>query len=365
LEVEMRQPVLPDNFRCQQQDGFFAFLDDVYDNGPQIAMATAGPGMGKSHGVRQYKEDVAKRHRQRQEARRTIALPEVKERFRAEQCLNTAADRAWLQERWIAMGRRERVSEVELLDMLRNRLAELRRDEDADWINNTFTGRPCPEVVIVTPSQTTTESEMLRLLSYEVTGRASNYLTNVFPPRHYLLEAIKRGNGSWLIIVDEAQRLKPGPLSVVREVYDDAGATVVFVGTPDLEVTLAGRGLESLRSRIAYHYRMDALSVEQVCTLLPGWDQRIVRRIYTHTGGVFRRIENLVHLCEQIRDVNEESKVTGEILDDAIQCIPDLLPGDGKRRVAAPATARVELARPARAATPEAPVSGVAKQATG
>ncbi len=180
------------------------------------------------------------------------------------------------------------------------------------------------------------------------------------------MEELTRWAGNWLIIVDEAQRLKIGPLNLLREIYDDGGATLVLAGTPDLEASLMCRGAESLFSRVALHYRMEPLSAEQVEKLLPGWEARLVRRIYAHTGGIFRRIENLVRLCEQIRAVNEEPRVTVEILDEAVRHIPDLLPGDVKGRAAAAAqaatSARAELVRPARGAAAAAPGGQAAVQ---
>ena len=73
----MRKPVLPENFRCPQQDELFAFLDGIYDHGPLIGAVTAPPGTGKSHAFRQYQAAVKRRYRERQEQRRTIAFTEV------------------------------------------------------------------------------------------------------------------------------------------------------------------------------------------------------------------------------------------------------------------------------------------------
>ena len=359
----MRKPVLPENFRCPQQDELFAFLDGIYDRGPLIGAVTAPPGIGKSHAFRQYQAVVKGRYRERQEQRRTIAFTEVRARFRSEGCLATSEDRRWIQERWIAIGRRELVSESELLGMLQSRLCELGRPNDAEEVKWN-SARPCPNVVIVTPSQTTTEVEMIKLMALGVTGRQFNY-PGAFDPRQALLARLLNGNGEYLIIVDEAQRLKPAPLNLVREAFDDGGATVVVAGTPDLEANLARRGLESLFSRVGLHFHMEELTVEQVQKLLPGWDPAVQRRIYAYSGGVFRRIENLVRLCLQIADVNEEPKVTMEILNESVRHIPDLLPGDIMAKAPRPATARAELARPARAPVPETVGTAVAKSSTG
>jgi hypothetical protein len=203
---------------------------------------------------------------------------------------------------------------------------------------------------------------MVRLLAYAVTGRAFNY-PGIYLPRQAMLDRIRSGN--YLIIGDEIQRLKLAPLGVWREVYDDAGATVVLAGTPDLEANLARNGMESLFSRIGLHHRMEALTLEQVQKLLPGWEPAVHRRIYAHTGGVFRRIEHLVRLCGQICEVEEIPKVTMEVLGEAVRHIPDLLPGDVKGKVSPPSAARAELARPARAPMPEVASAAVAKQSAG
>jgi hypothetical protein len=364
----MRQAVLPDNFRCPQQDELFAFLDDVYDHGPQIAMVTAPPGTGKSHSFRQYEAIVEKRYRQRQEQRRTIALPEVKARFRSQGCLETAGDRAWLQsewERWSGVHlemngmRRERISERELRELLRRRLRELEREVEQDVADDPAGERPCPRVVIITPSQTTTDGQLMRLIAYTVEHLPSTWRHSA-PPHQMFIDFMNRSGGNWLFVIDEAQRLEVRPLNLTREIYDDAGATVVIAGTPELEAKLARRGAESLRSRVAVHYRMDGLSAEHVCRLLAGWDARVARRVYAYTGGVFRRIENVVRLAEQIRAVNNAPRVTMEILEEATRYIPDLLPAD-LRRAAAAGVAQKET-RPSVPAVPES--AGATTRAT-
>jgi len=364
----MRQSLLADNFRSVQQDTLFALLDDLYEDGPQIGVVTGPPGVGKGHALRQYEEEVEKRYRARLDRRRVITLFDSRQRFRAAG-FKTREDFQWLDAKWQSrFSRRDRVSEAELVGMLRERGGELNRPAEEFPLAAKNDERPCPRLVIATPSQTTSENAMVKVLAEAVTRQRCAYWS-VFDAHRELMGALQRADLGWFLIVDEAQRLKPLTLTVLREVYDDAKVSLVLVGTPDLEVNLHRRGAESLLSRISLCHRMEALDAQQVRGVLQGWDERLVRRIYAHTGGVFRRLIHLVELCEQIRLVNEESKITAEILDEAVQHIPDLLPesvttrrelatarstgrtnGEGKAREAAAAPAATEAVAAARRA---------------
>ena len=355
----MRAPILPENFRNAQQDTLSALLDDLYEEAPQIGVVIGPDGTGKTHALRQYLREVEERHKARIDRRRVITLFDARQRFRADGLLRRREDLRWLDDQWKGLDGCERASERELVIMLRSRGHELGLSEEQLPPIPPEETRPCPRPVIVTPSQTTTESGMVKLMTAVVSPRARHFLS-VFDANRELMDILHR-NHQMFLIVDEAQRLKTGPLTVIREVYDDAGVSVALVGTADLEANLHRRGAESLLSRVSLSYRMEPLDGEQVRALLASWNERLVRRIYAHTGGVFRRIVHLVELAEQIREVNGEPKVTAEILDEVILHVPDLLPGlPGRREVlGVPTPAAPANAMPAR--TPPVAVAAEAR----
>jgi len=356
----MRAPLLPENFRNAQQDTLSAMLDDLYEGAPQIGVVIGPAGTGKTHALGQYLREVKERHKARLDRRRVITLYDARQRFKAAGLLRRREDLRWLDDQWKGLDGGERASERELVIMLRSRGYELGLSEEQLPPTPPAETRPCPQPVIVTPSQTTTESGMVKLMTAAVSPSRARCYFSVFDAHQALMGALHE-NRDIFLIVDEAQRLKTGPLTVTREVFDDAGVSVVLVGTLDLEANLQRRGAESLLSRVSLSYRMDPLDGEQVRALLASWNERLVRRIYAHTAGVFRRIVHLVELAEQIREVNGEPKVTAEILDEAVLHIPDLLPGlPGRREVlGVPTPAAPANAMPAR--TPPVAVAAEAR----
>ncbi len=357
----MSQRPLPENFACAQQEGLHALFDDAVFDEPKIVAATGGAGCGKTHGCLTYQGRVHARHAARMAERRVITLADARDRF-VQEGYRGAEDVKWLERAWRETVCRERVSEDELTALMQRRREALPRLQQ---LSRNVSEPPCPRVVYVKPSQTTSEAAMMAILA-EAISETPQAWRSAYYVRHVVLEHLQRPGTKWLIIVDEAQRLKLAPLILLREVHDDAGAALALVGTPDLETNLHRRGAESLCSRVRIHYRMDALTFEQLRKLLAGWEAKLVRRIFGYTGGVFRRIESLVQLAEQIREVNDEPRITLEILDAAAANIPDLLaPADVRSEAVEAAATRADLARPGKAAAgAPAPETRQEKQAT-
>jgi type II secretory pathway predicted ATPase ExeA len=357
----MRENLLPDNFECRQQDMALAFIDELYERGPMIGLLTGPAGCGKTHVLQRYQKESWDRHRARLRRRRVITREDALRRFRAAG-FRTADDAAWFEEHW----RREqdgRVSESELLSMIRERSEERGIELPEHLKVKKLEDRPCPQPAFMTPSQATTASGMIKLMARAVLNLRGP-IWSCEDARNQLLVHLRR-NQETLLIVDEAQRLKPEVLNIVREPYDDGGVSVLLVGTLDLEGKLMQRGAESLLSRVAIRERMEPLDAGQIHELLTGWDPRLVRRIYAHTAGHFRRIVKLVTLAEQIRQLNSEGRITDEILNEAVSMIPDLLPDTSRMR----GTTTTKSALPGRGGTPSQPTAAeapaVARRAAG
>lgn len=357
----MHENLLPENFECRQQDLALAFLDTIYERGPMIGLLTGPAGCGKTHVLRRYQSECLSRHCARLERRRVIVWEDVVRRFRAAG-FRTAEDAAWLKTHW-PRWQNGRVSEPELVGLILRRGEERGIQLSKDLEGKDLEERPCPTPAFMTPSQATTPSGIIKLITRAVL-KEMGPIWSCEDARNRLLVHLRR-HPDTLLIVDEAQRLRPDVLNILREPYDDAGVSVVLVGTEDLEAKLMQRGAESLLSRVAIRERIEPLDNNQVHELLTGWDERLIRRIYVHTGGYFRRIVKLVSLADQIREANDEAKITEEILAEAALLIPDLLP-DTSRMRGTMATKSASPGRgrpPSRAAAVEAPPT--ARQATG
>jgi len=357
----MQENLLPDNFECRQQDTALAFLDTIYERGPMIGLLTGPAGCGKTHVLRRYRSECFARHTARLERRRVIAWEDALRRFRAAG-LRTAKDAVWLKAHW-RRGQDGRVSEPELTSLIRERNEERGIHLPKNVEQKDPEERPCPAPAFMTPSQATTPSGIIKLIARAVL-KEMGPIWSCEDARNRLLVHLRR-HPETLLIVDEAQRLRPDVLNILREPYDDAGVGVVLVGTEDLEAKLMQRGAESLLSRVAIRERLEPLDSDQVHELLAGRDERLIRRIYVHTGGYFRRIVKLVSLADQIREANDEAKITEEILAEAVLLIPDLLPDTSHMRVmmASKSASAARGRPPARAAAVEPPPA--ARQAAG
>jgi DNA transposition AAA+ family ATPase len=315
--------VFQENVRTPQQDLAFAFLDEVYLRGPMIGALIADHGMGKTTAAKMYKTECEVRHWARLESRRVIVRQDVLRRFRGAG-FKTSEDLRWFDRRCPIEGGR-RYSEAEVIDLIRDRMEE--KDLPAERLPKVplELDRPCPHPTIITPSQTTTPAGLIKLVAREVTGIHGLILSTEELRFRTLSKMRDRGAGHY-VIIDEAQRLGPATLPVSREFFDDAGVSVSLLGTPDLLKNLHRGDAKSLLSRISIIEELRPLTEEQVATFLDGWDRRLARRVYAHTGGVFRRLEHLLQVSDQIRENNGERVVSEEILNEAVLLIPDLLP---------------------------------------
>lgn len=82
----------------------------------------------------------------------------------------------------------------------------------------------------------------------------------------YLIEQL-RSDRNVVLIIDEAQNLKPAVLEEVRmlsnlETENEKLIQILFLGQPELKTKLALPGLEQLRQRIAVYYHLTPLSEE-------------------------------------------------------------------------------------------------------
>ena len=98
----------------------------------------------------------------------------------------------------------------------------------------------------------------------------------------YLIEQL-RLNNNVVLIIDEAQNLKPNVLEEVRmlsnlETENEKLIQILFLGQPELKKKLAMPSLEQLRQRIAVYYHLTPLNQEDTTSY-------ILHRLHVASGS--------------------------------------------------------------------------------
>ncbi len=151
---------------------------------------------------------------------------------------------------------------------------------------------------------------------------------------------LQQGNDDWtlpyprpnrveLLIVDEADRLKPVGLEQMRDIYDRGGMGLVLIGMPGIEKRLAR--YPQLYSRVGFVHQFQVLSIEEAhFILIQKWQQwgltlrsddftdaEAAAAIIRITGGNFRLMQRLLTQIECILQINELHTVTKEVVEAA------------------------------------------------
>jgi DNA transposition AAA+ family ATPase len=133
-----------------------------------------------------------------------------------------------------------------------------------------------------------------------------------------------------LVVVDEADRLKPLALEVLRDVYDRSAMGLVLIGMPGLEKRLAR--YPQLYSRVGFVHQYRTLDRQEQQELVEqqirsfGWGRGKERKIEKEalapiirmTGGNFRQMERLLSQMKRILEINPEvEQVSREVVEAA------------------------------------------------
>ncbi|MBA3535681.1 MAG: AAA family ATPase [Tatlockia sp.] len=140
-------------------------------------------------------------------------------------------------------------------------------------------------------------------------------------------------NYAELVIIDEAERLKPQAFELIRELYDKGGVTFIFIGMPGME-KIIGR-YPQLYSRVGFVHQFKNLGKNEVEFIITKHflklgitidaddfcDQETVSTIIRMTNGNFRLINRLLKQSHRIMMVNCMTSLSAEILEAARKCL--------------------------------------------
>lgn len=137
-----------------------------------------------------------------------------------------------------------------------------------------------------------------------------------------IAEKLKRGVARPLF-VDQANYLNEKALGTICYLWEKARVPVILIGTKDLfELFNTSRLTEDVRaqlsSRVAMHYPLMELSIEEVKTIVTRMlgakaTNEVISQIYNTTGGIHRHIDMMLPRLSEIIQKNEPAVASGEV----------------------------------------------------
>lgn len=117
-----------------------------------------------------------------------------------------------------------------------------------------------------------------------------------------------------LLIIDEADRLRPGSLEVIRDLYDRGTISVLLIGSPGIERRIRRSTGAQLHSRFHLAYEMQPLSTNEMRLFIAQkWldlqlplsaDDRVSSAIMRIANGNFRSLHRIFAEIERLQRLN-------------------------------------------------------------
>ena len=188
-------------------------------------------------------------------------------------------------------------------------------------------GGPMPEGLMLraafyTPPATITPKRLeqdIALLRWEVQSLydiASGKQEQVLPMSGFI-----RSDQLDLLIIDEANRLRPDEFEVLRDVFDRGQMGMVLVGWPGIDRKV--RALSQLAGRVGMRYVFEGLQEQEVLQLLQQYVQgravemtpQVASAIIERAKGSFQKVRVLLLQVEYLLRINQLSEVTLGVVD--------------------------------------------------
>ncbi|MEH2318353.1 TniB family NTP-binding protein [Nostoc sp.] len=131
---------------------------------------------------------------------------------------------------------------------------------------------PIVPVVYIQPPQKCGSKELFKEIIEYLNFRATKGTVSDFRGR--TMEVLKRC-GVEMLIIDEADRLKPETFAEVRDIYDKLGIAVVLVGTDRLEAVI--KRDEQVYNRFRGCHRFGKLSGKDFHDTVQTWEDKVLK----------------------------------------------------------------------------------------
>ncbi len=156
----------------------------------------------------------------------------------------------------------------------------------------------------------------------------------------YLVEQL-RHNNNVVLLIDEAQNLKPAVLEEVRmlsnlETETEKLIQIILMGQPELKPKLWLKELTQLRQRVTLHYHLTPLDMTETAGYVnhrlhvagangtPIFNPEALERIFHYTGGVPRLVNSLCDRALLHGYVGESKVITGVMINEVSKELPAL-----------------------------------------
>ena len=157
----------------------------------------------------------------------------------------------------------------------------------------------------------------------------------------FLIDQLREDNNV-VLLVDEAQNLKPSVLEEIRmlsnlETETEKLIQIILMGQPELKSKLWLRELIQLRQRVTLHYHLGPLDADETAAYVTHrvhvagangmaiFSPDALAHIYEHTKGVPRLINGLCDHALLTGYVNESKLITTDIIDEVSRELPSLI----------------------------------------
>ncbi|MBI4341866.1 MAG: AAA family ATPase, partial [Candidatus Omnitrophica bacterium] len=156
----------------------------------------------------------------------------------------------------------------------------------------------------------------------------------------FLVEQLREDN-TVVLLIDEAQNLKPSVLEEVRmlsnlETETEKLIQIILMGQPELKSKLWLKELTQLRQRVTLHYHLAPLDETETAGYIahrmhvagvngtPVFAAPALAQIYRHTQGVPRLVNGLCDRALLTGYVNETKQIGPDVIDEAARELPAL-----------------------------------------
>ena len=176
-------------------------------------------------------------------------------------------------------------------------------------------------VIVVDPVEKTSVRAVLEQIAdqlkvfYEYHTSAGQFIDKI---------SKKLEKNKYLIIIDEAENLKIDIFKIIRKIHDKSKdyCGVLFVGTNELYELLrrVKNGFPYITSRIGYAVQLDALTIEDVKSLVnqyyPDCSADLIQKISKVCSKNARAVQNLLDICFDITS-SKDIELNNGIIDTA------------------------------------------------